>query len=345
MAKREFLNVIAYLDDFLVIGATEEECARAYEVLLHLLKELGFTISQHKLVPPTRKLTFLGVELDTVTCTMTLPQEKRRECQALVSSFMHKRRATTNQLQRLAGKLNWACRVVYGGRTFLRRVLDTMNSLSPGAKHRSASSFYCDISWWVNFLHVFNGKQFFLDDRPTVDFMTDSCSIAAGGYFRGDWFYFNFSLDNPAWSPLHINHKETLAIVLAAKRWGHLWANHRVIIYSDNQAAVQIINKGATGNDVIMQQLRELFWLSAMYNFHITATYLKGFRNTTADAISRLHERDHLLSFYSFLQERFARAVVDRTVLTAHISPHSCSLLFSRCTRSSVGFSIATGNL
>ena len=82
--------------------------------------------------------------------------------------------------------------------------------------------------------------------------MTDSCSLAAGGYFRGDWFYFHFSLDNPAWSQLHINHKETLAIVLAAKRWGHVWANHRVIIYSDNQAAVQIINKGTTGNEVII---------------------------------------------------------------------------------------------
>ena len=51
-----------------------------------------------------------------------------------------------------------------------------------------------------------------------VDVMTDSCFVTAGGYFRGDWFYYNFSLDNPAWSPLHINHKETLAIVLAAKR-------------------------------------------------------------------------------------------------------------------------------
>ena len=91
-------------------------------------------------------------------------------------------------------------------------------------------------------------------------YMTDQqCSFAAGGYFRGDWFYLNFSLDNPAWSCLYINHKETLAIVLAAKRWGHLWENHLVIIYSDNQAAMQIINKGTMGNKVIMQELRVLF--------------------------------------------------------------------------------------
>lgn len=160
-----------------------------------------FTISQHKLAPPTRKLTFLDIELDTVACSMTLPQEKLHECQAVISSFLHKRRATKNQLQRLAdkpgGKLNWACRVVYGGRTFLRRVLDTMTTISPGAKHRLTAPFYHEIAWWVNFLQVFNGKHLFLDDRPTVDVMTDSCSLAAGGYFGGDWFYFDFSLHNP----------------------------------------------------------------------------------------------------------------------------------------------------
>ena len=72
------------------------------------------------------------------------------------------------------------------------------------------------------------------------------------------------------------NHRETLAVILVSKRWGHLWANHRVIIYSDNQAAVQIINKGTTSDEIITQELPALFWLSALHNFHVTATYLEG---------------------------------------------------------------------
>ena len=93
---------------------------------------------------------------------------------------------------------------------------------------------------------------FSIDQQPTIDVMTDSCSLSAGGYFRGDWFYFNFAIDNPSWSHLCINHKETIAIVLAAKHWAPQWANHCVIIQSDNQAAVFIINKGTTDNDLIM---------------------------------------------------------------------------------------------
>ena len=99
MWKRGFVNIIIYLDDFLVIGATQAECTHAY-VLLQLLQDLGFTIGQRKLVLPTRKLTFLGVELDTISYSMALPQEKLHECQTIVSSFLHK--------GRLAGKLNWA---------------------------------------------------------------------------------------------------------------------------------------------------------------------------------------------------------------------------------------------
>lgn len=100
--------------------------------------------------------------------------------------------------------------------------------------------------------------------------------MAAGAFFRGDWLYHNFSCDSPRWISLHINHKETLAIILAAKRWHKAWANKHIIIHSDNQTAVSIINKGSTGNRIIMAELRELFWLSALYNFRIynTARYI-----------------------------------------------------------------------
>ena len=111
------------------------------------------------MVPPTQCLIFLGVLIDTISQFMSLPQDKLVALQELLLSFQHRRRASKRQLQGLVGKLNWACRVVYGGRTFLRRILDTMNSM------RSASAiclldcgFYEDMSWWVQFLAIFNGR-------------------------------------------------------------------------------------------------------------------------------------------------------------------------------------------
>ena len=157
-----------------------------------------------------------------------------------------------------------------------------------------SSEFYADIQWWCGFLKTFNGKQLFLSSTA-VEVATDACLQAAGAFFKGDWLYFNFGCETPSWSALHINHKEALAIYLAAERWAPLWANRQVVICSDNQAAVAMINKGTASNTVMMKALRRLFWLSAMFNFRIVARYIPGKSNGVADAFSRLHSSSHLL--------------------------------------------------
>ena len=61
MMKRSGLKtIIVYLDDFLVIGETKEECQKAFSTLLQLLQYLGFQISWHKDIGPTQKLVFLA---------------------------------------------------------------------------------------------------------------------------------------------------------------------------------------------------------------------------------------------------------------------------------------------
>ena len=339
MERRGFHDVIVYLDDFLVIAPTKEECERAYHALSQLLRDLGFTISLKKLVPPTQCLTFLGIQLNTGTQEMTLPPTKLAELQSLVSQFQQKRRATKRELQRLAGKLNWACRVVYGGRTFLRRVIDQINLLTkPNAKFRLSRDFHLDLGWWAAFLARFNGKCPFLDTRPVVDVQTDACPVAAGAWFRGDWYYSNFQMD--AAEPhhaLHINHKETLAIILAAKRWCASWTNTHVIIQTDNQAAAHIINNGSTSHPIIMQELRSLFWLSARHNFRITAEYLPGTQNEVADAISRLHDPHYCQWFYTHLLSLLPRHHVDKINLLQHMSGNSLLFVSSSCTHSHLG--------
>jgi len=151
-----------------------------------------------------------------------------------------------------------------------------------------------------------------------------------------------FDHDSTQWKDLHINHKETLAICLAATRWGHQWQNKRVIIHSDNQAAVQIINKGTTANDLIMYELRKLFWLSAHFNFHISAVYVPGEQNTLADSISRLHDPKHLLTFYSLLTQLFPQEIVTQTALLHYISAKSLQFLSFRCAGPNTGQAITS---
>lgn len=331
MARRGFHAVVVYLDDFLVVGQTKQECQLAFDTLLQLLQDLGFQISWRKVIGPTQQLVFLGVELDTLKCEMALPQAKLDDLHQVVTAFLSRRRANKKQLQSLAGKLNWACRVVYGGRTFLRRILDFMNTLpSNTTKQRLSSEFHADIRWWHSFLGHFNGRCPFLKEQPTTDVQTDACPLAAGAYFHGDWFYHNFAVDSPQLASLHINHKEVLAQTFAASRWAPNWRNQHVIIHSDNVAAVHIINKGSTANPFVMCALRELFWLSAIYNFRFTAIHIPGKSNVIADAVSRLHQPAQCISFYHHLLSLMPQMHVDASPLIHHMSDLSANFLHCR---------------
>ena len=103
-----------------------------------------------------------------------------------------------------------------------------------------------------------------------------------------------------------------------------------VIIHSDSQAAVGIINKGSTKNPLIMGFLRRLFWLSAIYNCRITARYIKGVHNVIADAISRMHMPSYLLQAYSFISRCTHRIAVLSQNLLLHMLYNTALFLFFR---------------
>ena len=70
MARRGF-TVLAYLDDFLIIESSQQQCQIAVDTLISLLQSLGFTINWSKVVQPSQSLYFLGVEMDTVNRKLT----------------------------------------------------------------------------------------------------------------------------------------------------------------------------------------------------------------------------------------------------------------------------------
>ena len=162
MARRGFPNVVAYLDDFLIIESTYDRCLFAQRLLITILRILGFSIAWDKVEGPTLSLTFLGVLIDTNRACLELPPEKLAQFRTVIKESLSRKRLTLKQLQSLAGKLNWAAGVVRGGRTYLRRVLDAMRPLR-AAHHKIVVSdtMRQDLKWWDTFLEIFNGIRWF----------------------------------------------------------------------------------------------------------------------------------------------------------------------------------------
>ena len=314
---------VVYLDDFFIKADTFQDCLAAMNMLISLLRKLGFHINWKKVVDPTTKITFLGIEIDSIAMCLRLPDDKLLQIRHELSLFLHRKRASKKQLQSLAGKLNFCASVVYGGRVFSRRIIDTINLLKEGNhKIRLNNSIKADIRWWHTFMTSFNGRSMLLDKQPVTSVFTDSCNLGAGAIYNGDWYYAYWPLDWPEVADFHINCKEILAIFLAVCRWAPVWANKRIYIQSDNVTSVSTINRCTSANPFIMSCLRTLFWLSAKFNFHITAKHIRGLSNTVADDISRAHEPDRLLKFAPY---------VNSSPLCFHMSEASFSFLFGRC--------------
>ena len=291
MISRGYSQLVAYLDDFLVVGRNQQDCLQAMNELVYVLRRLGFRINYNKLEGPARRLTFLGLVLCTSSMTVSLPAEKMKDLRECLQNIKGKNKITKKCLQSLAGKLNWATQCIYGGRFHLRRILDKINSLKrPWHRARVTSGMKADLDWWLRFMDHFNGKTKMVDNRPAAPVCTDACNVAAGAYYMGQCLYTPWDSCLPKARNLHINYKEVLALEPAVKRWAPLWANKKIFVHIDNQAAVSIVNKGSSRDPIVMDSLRNIFWMSAVYNFRLKAVYYPGKFNIVADSISRFHE-------------------------------------------------------
>ncbi len=334
MMRRRGYRIVAYLDDFLVIGKTQEECAEAFETLLRLLRELGFCIAWGKIEGPRQSLVFLGILIDTCSLVLRLPQEKVHSLRQLLASYGGRKRASLRQLQQLAGKLSWAATVVRGGRVYLQRVLDLLRPLThANHKVRLGMEFYADVEWWKDNITRYNCKYLAVTYTPVAVF-TDASNLGAGFVCEGDWAYLDWELDCPALLQEHINVKETVAVIAAIYRWAPTWTNSRVVIHTDNVTTRAAINRGACRNPLLMHHLRLVFNLSVLYNFELHCVHIPGKQNIEADAVSRIRNTGHLLYWFSLVSGgTLLRSNAMGLLFANHMSNITLTFLLSQVTR------------
>ena len=315
--KGEHQGIISYLDDFLLVSPDYLSAKEHMRQLMALLRRLGFAISFPKLAGPAQKITFLGVELNSVTGTLGLPQDKLQSFISDVQRMYDRKSATKREFQSMAGKLCYMSQVIHAGRPFFRRILDRIKVLKhPAHRSRITRDIRLDLAWWINFAQIFNGTVPMLDQRPSAPVCVDACNRGGGGYFGAEFFNIQWS-QWPGSEELHINYKEVLALEPAFHLWAPSWANKIIRVYSDNKTAVSILNRGYAKHPFVMASLRRMWWLSAVYNFRICAIYYPGFLNRIADACSRFHEASAQRVLYDYFVSPWAP---HRPSWTSHFS-------------------------
>ena len=172
-----------YLDDFVTFGPPgSSECQRNVQVILETCKELGVPLADEKQEGPTTKLTLLGIQIDTEEATLSLPPEKLLRLQQEVAKWVARKSCTRKELESLLGTLQFACRVIPAGRSFLRRMIPLLSHASSAHHHiRLSKHFRSDLAWWKVFAEQWNGVGLLPqpDEAPSVCLTTDASGLGA----------------------------------------------------------------------------------------------------------------------------------------------------------------------
>jgi hypothetical protein len=108
----------------------------------------------------------------------------------------------------LLGSLNWCSRVVRGGQTFTRMLINLLTRASRPHHHiRLTKAAKDNIAWLITALSIFHGDSpSFVDiPIPAYVFGTDACEKGGGSHFGFDWMYIDWVADVPLQAGAHNN--------------------------------------------------------------------------------------------------------------------------------------------
>ena len=261
-------------------------------MLIGFLRFLGFAIAWDKVISPTQKVVYLGIEIDSGSMELPLPKKKLTKINDLVDNFKERSQATRKDLQVLAGYLAHASAVVCGGKTFSRRLIHLIKYFRDSLRRVHLPEwFYADVNWWSKLMTSFNGAAKIITDIPLAahSVLTASSMSGFSGLCGQDWFVgvwgdhknvdgvipeHHMSPSPSEYSDsMNINILGLWPILVAANRWGHSWSNYKIRIFTDNTQVLHMVNSGRTSSVPCMFWIKELFWLSYIYNFHLVAFF------------------------------------------------------------------------
>ena len=214
------------------------------------MEELGLSVSQSKLDPPSTKVVCLGVLIDTVAGTIAIPPENLCQINDTAKEWLEKRSCTKRQLQSILGLL-YVHKCVKPARVFLNRML---RSSQNAQRMTLTSDFRRDVCSFAKFLPTYNGINFY--DHRTIDHVLDldACLTGLGGRF-GNLVYF-LPLQH-GYKECTIVHLEMVNILLALRLFCSYWAGRKVLVRCDNKAVVSVLSSGRSRDPFLARNISQ----------------------------------------------------------------------------------------
>ena len=303
------MRVTNYLDDFLFIAESEEHCNDMLTQFLETCQEIGCPVSEEKTEPANEVMVFLGVLLDGKNHVLAIPKDKRIKGLRALRYITDHKKVTIKAIQKVTGFLNFLQCAIVPGRTFTRALYDKLKikdkngNLLKEYHHVSVSNqLKADCNVWKMFLDTHDKLRFcrpFIDLQEsryatTLNFYSDSSLNERFGFgviFRNHWAYGRWGRRFIKEQKPSIEFLELFALVAGIIIWEDdvELANTRIIIFCDNEAVVNMVNKMTSNCPKCMKLIRILAYNCLLYNRRVFVQHVRSESNVLADALSHMN--------------------------------------------------------
>lgn len=278
-----------YIDDSLLASNSKEACVRNVHDTVHLMNDLGFVIHGKKSVlVPTKNITFLGNDIDSVDMIVTLPKLKVQQMVSCCLKLHNKTKATIREVASAIGYMVSSFSAVEYGplhyRTVEREKIDALK-LTKGnfeAYMHVTDPMKHELLWWIANLHC--QKRHLDHGNPVLSVTTDASldgwgAVCNDNHIGGRW--------TPEESGQHINVLEINAAYIALRAFCRDKHDIHVQIRTDNMCTMAYINSMGGIRSCPCNTLAKAIWSWCIErNIWISACHVPGIENE-ADFSSR----------------------------------------------------------
>ena len=290
---------LTYIDDFIFIAASKEECDEAVRKFKIICADWGVVLKDEKDAGPAQKMTALGIEYDLIKLTRRITEKRRLEIQANLKL------ATKSRDRRLWENIVGVLWFVSPCIPIAQPYIYTLNKAVNRARHAKrgielTSSTQSALDWMLHFTTDLNtknkswhGEHIIPTKERDVKFaMGDAGSEWGLGGFDGQHYFYTKWPDH-MWDAVQRKksssslHMEALQVLVAARALAHTWSGSAIVMRLDCLALVAALNKGRHQHEPINDIMSELNNLQMKHNFVLRPTWIRRFKNEAADALSK----------------------------------------------------------
>lgn len=277
----------SYCDDQLLI-AYEDEMPRTLAWFIRTWRKWGWRVNEKKLRAagrPSTSITFLGVQLDTATCTASITDDRKAKIIAELDEWITgSARVSVKRVRRLAGMLAFVSAVVPFSTAYMRAMYESQSD------HVRTEDIALEAEWWKFAIQSMNGEAKFAVPRnliPQLHASTDASRIGWGWYAPSVQAFGHGKWSSRERMRSSTVHWEGAAIVFAAYALAKAAAGGLLVIHTDSDSCQCAFRQCKCFDAKLLTLLRFAVSLQIQHRFVIRVIHLPGRANGISDAFSR----------------------------------------------------------